>query len=101
MSGINIEFETKDAPIIHTYTKKELKALFSDFRDLHIKCEYYYPKPTRRNGMLAFAFNRLFVPAVNALPAKAIKRYGWHLVLSGLWIVALPTLFRLLMKYGV
>lgn len=82
LSGVNVEFEAQDAPIINAYTKKELRKLFSAFRQVDIECEYYYPKPTKRTGLPAALFNRVFVPGVSALPGALVKRFGWHLVLT-------------------
>ncbi len=82
LSGINIEFESSDAPIINTYTKKELRSLFRKFDDVNIECEYYYPMPTRRKGMLAVLFNRGFVPLASLLPRGVMQKFGWHLILT-------------------
>ncbi len=83
LSGTNVEFETGDAPIVNAYTRGELLRLFADFRDLQIECEYFYPKPTQRRGAAAFLYNRVFVPVMRALPERAVRRFGWHLVLTG------------------
>jgi SAM-dependent methyltransferase len=83
LSGVRIEFESDDAPIINTYTRKELRQLFSSFDDLRVTTEYYYPKPTRRRGALPLLFNRGLVPAARLLPRSLMRNFGWHLVLTG------------------
>jgi len=84
LTGINIEFNDKDAPIINTYTRSELKSLFGSLRNVNINCEYYYPRRTRRRGSLAFFFNYMFVPSMRIIPAFIMKNFGWHLVLRGI-----------------
>jgi ubiquinone/menaquinone biosynthesis C-methylase UbiE len=83
LSGTNVEFDSDDAPIINSYTREELKRLFGAFTDLEVVPEYYYPKPTQRTGAAAFLYNRIFVPVMGALPEGAVRRFGWHLVLTG------------------
>lgn len=82
LSGINIEFEAGDAPIINTYTKPQLRKLFAKFKNISIECEYYYPARTRRTGAMAVLFNKIFVPTMHVVPRAIIKNFGWHLVLS-------------------
>lgn len=84
LSRINIEFQDRDAPIINTYTRKELKSLFSRFRNMTIRFEYYYPEPTKRNGLLPGLFNYLFIPATRIIPSTIMKNFGWHIVLVGI-----------------
>ena len=83
LSGVSIEFQADEAPIINAYTKRELRQLFAKFRDVHVDCEYYYPKPSKRKGLAASLFNRMLVPLVRLLPRFLVKNYGWHLVLTG------------------
>ncbi len=83
ISGTNIEFEDQDAPIINTYTRKEMKSLFSKFRDISVSVEYYRPKPTKRAGVLPFLFNNVFVNGTKIIPSAIMKNFGWHLVLTG------------------
>ena len=82
LSGVNVEFQSDDAPIVNAYTRRELQALFSKFRDIQINCEYYRPICTVRGGILATLYNGIFVRMMNAMPNKLIKPFGWHLVLS-------------------
>ena len=83
LTGVNIEFDDKDAPIINAYTRKELKLLFAGLSDINISCEYCYPKRTKRSGMLAMLYNYIFVPGAKIIPSVIMKKLGWHLVLTG------------------
>jgi ubiquinone/menaquinone biosynthesis C-methylase UbiE len=83
LTGVNIEFDDRDAPIINAYTRGEAKDLFSGLREVRISCEYYYPHVTNRPGLLAMMFNYLFVPATKLVPRNFIRRFGWHLVITG------------------
>ena len=82
ISRINIEFQDQDAPIINTYTKNELKLLFSRFRDIEIHSEYYYPQATKRRGFLPAMFNYVFVPITRMIPSMFMKNFGWHIILT-------------------
>jgi ubiquinone/menaquinone biosynthesis C-methylase UbiE len=77
----NIEFASDDAPIINAYTRKDLKNLFGRFSNIQIDCEYYYPEPTNRSGVLASLYNSLLVPGIKMLPKGLVRNFGWHLVL--------------------
>lgn len=83
ISGVNVEFESDDAPIVNAYTKSELRQLFSRFSNINTKCEYYYPTPTKRKGTLPLLFNIIVVPAMKIIPKAIIRNFGWHLVLTG------------------
>lgn len=82
VSGVNVEFVQEDAPIVNAYTRTELRSLFARFRQIRIRTEYSLPRPTPRQGTLAFLYNRGFVPMMRVLPKRLIVRYGWHLVLE-------------------
>ena len=82
LSGVSVEFDSDDAPIVNSYTKAELRSLFSQFRDLRIEVEYWRPLPTMRPGVIPLVYNRVFVPAARLVPRAAIQRFGWHLVLT-------------------
>lgn len=84
LAGTNIEFSDRDAPIINTYSRADLRGLFSKLRDIRIDTEYYYPVPTNRKGVLASLFNRVLVPVTKRIPSTIMKQFGWHLVLTGI-----------------
>lgn len=83
LSGTNVEFADRDAPIIRTFSKRRLRRLFSEAKNLKITMEHYRPKPTIRKGALSFVFNRIFVPCYNAMPERVIRPFGWHAVVTG------------------
>ena len=83
LTGVNIEFGDKDAPIINAYTRQELRSLFGNLRNVKIDCEHYYPLPTNRTGLLSVVYNYAFVPGIKIVPVGLIKHFGWHLVLTG------------------
>jgi ubiquinone/menaquinone biosynthesis C-methylase UbiE len=84
LTGVKIEFSDEDAPIIKTFTKKEVEILFKDLRNRHITLEYFYPRRTAKRGVLALLFNYIFVPGARVLPHFLVKRFGWHIVLTGI-----------------
>jgi ubiquinone/menaquinone biosynthesis C-methylase UbiE len=83
ITGVNIEFQDGDAPIIKTFSKKELRKLFVDLRNVLIRFEAFYPVPTARSGISPWVFNHIFVPAVKLIPPFIMKNLGWHMVLIG------------------
>jgi len=83
LTGVNIEFGDEDAPIIHVYTKKQVRSLFQGLRNTAVAVEYAYPMPTVKRGFLPFFYNRAFVPASRMIPAAMMRPLGWHLVVSG------------------
>ena len=74
----NIEFEDEDPPISNAYSKRDLRRLFSRFRDVDITLEYCYPSATPRRGLLATMYNRVFIPTLKAIPYAVMKNFGWH-----------------------
>lgn len=82
VSGKNIEFEDKDAPIINSYSKNEVKTLFKNYQNIIVETEYYHPLPTMRKGCMPFVFNKFFVPVMKTMPINIIRKFGWHLVLT-------------------
>lgn len=82
IAKVNVEFEDKDAPIINTYSKKELYHIFSRFKRVEINLEYCYPTPTPRKGLLPSMYNRIFIPILNSIPYFIMKNFGWHIVVK-------------------
>ncbi len=83
LSGMNVEFQAEDAPIINTYTREELRRLFRRFPNIRVRCEYCRPLRTNRGGLLAGLYNHVFVPVMRAVPEPVVQGFGWHLVLTG------------------
>lgn len=83
LTGVNVEFADKDTPIVNTYSRKEMRPLFTGLRDTDIRCEYCYPSETNRSVTLAVLYNYIFVPGTRIIPAVIMNKVGWHLVLTG------------------
>lgn len=83
LSGTHVEFADRDAPIIRSFSRRELRRMFSTARDLRITMEHFRPQTTVRKGPLSGLFNRVFVPAYNLLPEALIRPFGWHAVVTG------------------
>jgi ubiquinone/menaquinone biosynthesis C-methylase UbiE len=73
---VNFEFSHEDAPITRLYSKKDLRALFQDFRAIAIFLDYYWANKTPRKGFLPAAFNNVFVPLYNLLPKFIRRKFG-------------------------
>jgi SAM-dependent methyltransferase len=82
LTGIHIEFEDEDAPIINAYAISEVKDMFARFRNLSITCEYFQPERTHRKGVFPLAFNSILVPLMRVAPVKITRPFGWHLVIQ-------------------
>ncbi len=83
VSGTHVEFADRDAPIIRSFSRRELRGLFSAAHDLKIIMEHFRPQPTVRTGLLGNLFNRVFVPSYNLLPEALIRPFGWHAIVTG------------------
>jgi ubiquinone/menaquinone biosynthesis C-methylase UbiE len=83
-AGARVEFEDADPPIIHTYSRRGVRRLFSRFRRVSVSTEYHVPSPTPRRGVLAGLYNQGFVPLMGRVPRPLIRRFGWHLVVSAI-----------------
>jgi ubiquinone/menaquinone biosynthesis C-methylase UbiE len=83
LTGTNIEFADAEAPIIRTFSRSELRRLFGNAADVRITMEHYRPSPTVRRGVLSALFNRVFVPCYGSMPARLIRPFGWHAVVTG------------------
>lgn len=79
---VNVEFEDADPPIIHTYSRREARRLFSRFAVVSLRTEYDRPSPTPRRGGLATIYNRGFVPVMRRAPRALVRPFGWHLVIT-------------------
>lgn len=76
--GVGLEHD--DAPVFRLYTVEEFERLLAPFPHRSIVPERF-PVATRLHGGLQGAlFNRLFVPAFNALPDSWVRPLGWHLM---------------------
>lgn len=78
----NIEFEDEDPPKVSIYSRRELRDLFSRFKEAEFSLEYCYPSPTPRKGALAAFYNNIFVPGARLVPYFIMKNFGWHAVVK-------------------
>lgn len=77
----HVGLEHRDAPAFGTFTQREARRLLGRFRHVRIVPERF-PVATRiHHGWKALVYNRLFVPAFNALPKRLTRRWGWHLMI--------------------
>jgi ubiquinone/menaquinone biosynthesis C-methylase UbiE len=76
LGKVNFEFAHKDAPITRLYDKKNLRELFSAFKEVDIFLDYIKATKSPRKGFLAGMFNHIFVPAYNLVPTFIRKQLG-------------------------
>ena len=77
---MNVALEHEDAPVLLTFSIRELEQLVSRFRDVRIVPERFPVRSRLHKGWKGAAFNAFFVGAFNALPRPLVRRYGWHLL---------------------
>jgi len=77
---MNVALEHEDAPVLLTFSIRELEQLVSRFRDVRIVPERFPVRSRLHKGWKGTAFNAFFVGAFNALPRPLVRRYGWHLL---------------------
>ncbi len=78
----NIEFQEEDAPVINLYGQEEVEELFSSFDSVRVRKEHHYPYKTRRKGLKASLFNRVFVPLYRAVPVALVRPFGFKFVIT-------------------
>ncbi|MBN1464590.1 class I SAM-dependent methyltransferase [candidate division KSB1 bacterium] len=76
LGKVNFEFAHEDAPITRLYDKKNIRELFSDFRQVEVFLDYIRATTSPRKGFLAGLFNHIFVPIYNLLPTGIRKKFG-------------------------
>lgn len=82
-TATGVDLEHSGAPNYHAYGRAELTHLMRDFRNLRLVTERF-PVPTRLyGGWKATVYNRVFVPAFNAIPRALTRRWGFHLMVWG------------------
>lgn len=82
LSGTNVESEAGDPPFARVYSVPEVRELFRDYSQAVVQLERFPQRTRRREGLKAFLFNWVFVPATKALPRRLIRPFGWHLVVK-------------------
>ncbi len=76
LAKVNFEFAHEDAPITRLYNKKDLRQLFSNFKEVDIFLDYIRATKSPRKGFLAGLFNYGFVPVYNLVPRFIRRNFG-------------------------
>ena len=76
LGRVNFEFSHEDAPITRLYDKKDLRALFNQFKQVDVFLDYTRATFSPRKGFLAGLYNYVFVPVFNLLPSFIRDRLG-------------------------
>lgn len=66
-------------PVNRLYTRREARALVSDFSAHEISFARF-PTATKRRGPFAELYNRALVPVAQRLPQRALERLGYYLI---------------------
>jgi SAM-dependent methyltransferase len=78
--GLRVGLEHSDAPVFRLVSRSELDDMLSPFAQRTIVAERF-PVPSRlHRGIKGAIYNRALVPAVQAVPRRWIRRWGWHLM---------------------
>lgn len=77
---LHVKMEHTDAPVLKKYSPREFTRLLAQFSRVRIIFERFPVRSRLQKGAKAFFFNRLFVPAFNAIPRFITRRTGWHLM---------------------
>jgi SAM-dependent methyltransferase len=77
---MRVDLEHGDAPVLRKYSIPEFRDLLSGFARVRIVPERFPVKTRLHGGWKGFAYNKLFVPAFEALPRAWVRPLGWHLM---------------------
>jgi SAM-dependent methyltransferase len=77
---MRVDLEHGDAPVLRKYSIPEFRDLLSGFAQVRIVPERFPVKTRIHGGWKGFAYNKLFVPAFEALPRAWVRPLGWHLM---------------------
>ena len=77
---MKVEIDYLDAPVFHTFTTREFRALMAPFSQLRLVTERFPVRTQVHGGLKARLFNSLFVGAFNALPERYTRDFGYHLL---------------------
>lgn len=81
MSAVmKVPLEHEDAPVLRKFSIGEFRTLLAPFGRVEIVPERFPVKSRLHHGWKGLLFNTCFVGAFNALPASAVRRFGWHLM---------------------
>jgi ubiquinone/menaquinone biosynthesis C-methylase UbiE len=77
---MKVDLEHVDAPVLRMYSHAEFRGLLRGFSDVRLMAERFPVKSRLHGGWKGALFNHLFVGTFNALPRRAVERFGWHLL---------------------
>jgi len=77
---MKIEIDYLDAPVFHTFTPAEFRALMAPFTHKKLVTERFPVRTQVHKGLKARVFNSCFVDPFNALPRRVTQNLGYHLL---------------------
>lgn len=80
-TGTNLVHEDGDPPINRLYSEADVRRMFDRFSS-HQTSYGRFPYATRRTGLFAQAFNRIFVLSTRALPSALLHSLGYYLIVK-------------------
>jgi SAM-dependent methyltransferase len=81
MSAVmKVPLEHEDAPVLRKFSIGEFRELLKPFPEVEIVPERFPVKSRLHHGVKGMLYNTFFVGTFNALPAAAVRRFGWHLM---------------------
>lgn len=84
LTGINVESEAGDPPIIRVHSVREVRRFFSAFSEVDICLDRFPIQTRRRKGLLALLFNWGFVPLSKLVPKPLMRPFGWHIIVKAI-----------------
>ncbi|MGB5816947.1 MAG: class I SAM-dependent methyltransferase [Thermoanaerobaculia bacterium] len=82
LSGTEVESEAGDPPVNRVHSLQEVAELFKRFSRVETRLERFPQQTRRRRGIMAFAFNWVFVPLTRIIPRGLMRPFGWHIVVK-------------------
>lgn len=80
---LKVKIDYLDAPVFHTFSPREFRALLSPFSKQRQITERFPVRTKVHKGLKARLFNTLFVDLFNALPRRWTQGLGYHLLAFG------------------
>jgi SAM-dependent methyltransferase len=77
---MKVDLEHEDAPVLRRFSPGEFRRMVDGFADVRLVFERFPVKSRLHGGWKGLAFNTFFVGTFNALPRRAVERFGWHLL---------------------
>lgn len=77
---MKVEIDYLDAPVFHTFTAREFRALLAPFAERRLVTERFPVRTQVHKGLKARVFNTAFVDFFNILPRRWTRGFGYHLL---------------------